>query len=247
MAEKLEDLGNGLWIAQDEEGFRFGTDAVLLADFAKDYIRPKKTTVEIGTGSGIIPLLLSKKAPLEKITCFEIQKSAARRAKKNVALNRLQDKIKIVDRDVRSQDLFKSSSIDLIITNPPYTPVDTGLAASPKPELALSRSEISLNLSELFDFAKIHLKDKGKLIMIHRPERFGEIVCEAEKKGLRLKRARFVHPSAKKRPTMVLLEVVKKARPGLIIEPPLILTEDGHYSAEVDAIYEGSGPRTTLA
>lgn len=247
--ERLEDLDNGLYIIQDMKKFRFGIDAVLLADFAARYIKRKSRICEIGTGTGIIPLLLSDRVRFDRLDAFEIQDEIASMAKRSVALNHLEDKIKIHDQDFKKQTLFPRNSLDLIICNPPYTALSsTGNYSgreliNPNEYLAIARHEIKMTIEDLFEFAFVYLKQGGKLVIIHRPHRFGELIIKAHDHRLSAKTARFIYPRVNKAATMVLIEFTKDGKDYLNIEPPLIVyEEDDRYTKEINEIYRTEKP-----
>ncbi len=239
--ERLEDLGGGLYILQDPKKFCFGIDAVLLSSFAAKGLRRTSKVAEIGTGTGIIPLLLTKKSACTDITAFEIQPEMAELAGRSVTLNELDSAIRIVNEDVREQSCIAPSSLDAVVTNPPYMKIKTGLV-NPEESLSLARHEISLTAADVFDFARKTLKDKGKLYMVHKPERVTEFIPMLAERGLALKRVRFVHPRLEKPANLVLMEIVKGGKPYLNVEAPLIVYDGSDYSAEIHTIYGTQSP-----
>lgn len=241
--EKIEDLGNNLFIIQDSTQFRFGIDAILLADFVKKSIKRKSRICEVGTGSGIIPLLLASKTTLEHIDAFEIQENMAKMAKKSVNLNELDSKISIFNQDIKDQEIYKPNSLDIVISNPPYFAVTKPKKEAnreiinPNEALAIARHEIKLTIEELFDFAFTYLRQGGKLFIIYRPNRFGEIISKAKKRHLVAKRIRFIYPRIDKEASMVLIEFTKEGKEYLIVERPLIVYEGENYTEEIIEIY----------
>ncbi|MBP5402584.1 MAG: tRNA1(Val) (adenine(37)-N6)-methyltransferase [Treponema sp.] len=244
-----------LKIMQDKKAFCFGLDAVLLSDFA--VVKKNECAVDLGTGSGIIPLILSRtsasaKNETDKFTALEIQKEQAELAKKNVALNNLEDKIKVVEGDIKNvKKLFKPQSFDVVTSNPPYA-VFTGGAVSDDAAAsgceksnctvsakAIARQEILCTLEDVIKAASYILKPKGRFYMIHRPERLEEIFISLNKFNLKAKRMKIVMPFIDSAPTMVLIEAVKDAKCGVKLEKPLIVyKEKGQYSEEVSALYK---------
>ncbi|MBR5933831.1 MAG: tRNA1(Val) (adenine(37)-N6)-methyltransferase [Treponema sp.] len=244
-----------LKIMQDKKAFCFGLDAVLLSDFT--VVKKNECAVDLGTGSGIIPLILSRtsasvKNETDKFTALEIQKEQAELAKKNVALNNLEDKIKVVEGDIKNvKKLFKPQSFDVVTSNPPYA-VFTGGAVSGDAAAsgceksnctvsakAIARQEILCTLEDVVKAASYILKPKGRFYMIHRPERLEEIFISLNKFNLKAKRMKIVMPFIDSAPTMVLIEAVKDAKCGVKLEKPLIVyKEKGQYSEEVSALYK---------
>lgn len=239
--ERLEDLGNGLSIIQDPRFFCFGIDAVLLSWFAAPVLKYGSKTVEIGTGTGIIPLLLCAKSPVAAVTAFEIQPHMADMASRSVALNELEDRIHIICDDVRRQTDIEPSSLDVIVSNPPYVKTGTGLT-NPRESLKVSRHEVMLTAQDLLQFAAVHLKDKGKLCIVHKPERLTELAAEGRKCGLELKRIRMVHPRLDRPANLVLAEFVKGGKPYLITEAPVIVYDGEQYTDQIHTIYGTDGP-----
>lgn len=235
--ERIDDLQiKNLKIIQNPSWFCFGIDAVLLSDFA--YIRRKEKVVDLGTGTGIIPLLTyAKYDPLE-ITGVEIQEEVADMARRSVALNSLEDKIKIYTMDIKNCfEYIGVNCYDVVISNPPYKKISTGLV-NPKDKKAISRHEILISLDELIYSASRLLKGKGRFYMIHRPERLNEIILSLNKNKLVPKRIRFIHPYISKSPRMVLVEASKSGGDFLKIEDPLyVYNDDGSYTDEILKIY----------
>lgn len=235
--EKIDDLQlEGLRIIQNPNWFCFGIDAVLLSDFAR--VRHKERVVDLGTGTGIIPLLMYGKYKPSKIIGVEIQREVADMARRSVELNNLSDKIEIFEGDIK--DCFNTlgvNSFDVVVTNPPYKKISTGLT-NPEGKKAISRHEILVNLDEVIFSASRLLKGYGRLYMIHRPERLKDIILSLHNNKFTPKRIRFVHPSFNKPPTMVLIEAVKAGGDFLKIEAPLYVYDDkGNYTEEILKIY----------
>ena len=220
--ERLDDLQlNGLELIQDPEKFCFGVDAVLLSDFVK--VRPGENVLDLGTGNGIIPLLLSAKTQAAHITGLEIQEDIAGMARRSVSHNGLNDRIDIVEGDIKeAADIFKPAFFDVITTNPPYMLAEHGLR-NPDDSRAIARHEVLCSLDDILRESMKLMQDKSRFYMIHRPFRLTEIMIKMNYYKIEPKRIRFVHPYIDKEPTMVLIEGVRGARPRVTVEPPVVL------------------------
>ena len=235
--ERIDDLQrNGYQIIQNPEKFCFGMDAVLLTGFA--HAREKDTMLDLGTGTGIIPLLMEAKYHCSHLTGLEIQEESADMARRSVALNDLQDRIDIVTGDIKEADqIFPAASFDCITCNPPYMIGQHGLK-NPSETKAIARHEILCTFADITAAAKKLLKNKGKLFLVHRTFRLSEILCQLSKDGLEPKRIRFVHPYIDKEPNIFLLEAVKGGKSRMTVEPPLIVYQkEGKYTEEIYKIY----------
>ena len=233
----VEDFASKkLKILQDKESFCFGIDAVLLSDFVK--IRRMEKTLDLGTGTGVIPLLLASSYADNCFTGLEIQEDAVNLARKSVFLNSLDGRVEIVHGDLKNApDIFGKNTFDVVTSNPPYIRETHG-KSSDSDKVAFARREILCTLSDVVKAAAVLLKSDGRFYMIHRPERLAEIIVEFSKNRLEAKRLRFVHPKAGAAPTMLLIEGRKNAKPGLLVEKPLVVySADGNYSEEVALIY----------
>lgn len=241
--ERIDDLEyKGLKIIQNQKGFCFGMDSVLISDFARD-IKNNSVGVDLGTGTGIISILLSAKTNLSKIIGVEVQKDVADMARRSVLLNKLQNKIEIVNLNLKAikekkniESLLKKDSFDFVITNPPYKKLDTG-KINENEYRYISRHEITANLEDFIQVTNFLLKDRGKIYLVHRPERLVDIMQLMRKYKLEPKRIRFVYPSINKEPNLVLISGVKNARPFLKIDKPLFVYENGKYTDEILKIY----------
>ena len=235
--ERIDDLQrNGYQIIQNREKFCFGMDAVLLTGFA--HARERDTMLDLGTGTGIIPLLMEAKYHCSHLTGLEIQEESADMARRSVALNDLQDRIDIVTGDIKEADqIFPAASFDCITCNPPYMIGQHGLK-NPSETKAIARHEILCTFADITAAAKKLLKNKGKLFLVHRTFRLSEILCQLSKDGLEPKRIRFVHPYIDKEPNIFLLEAVKGGKSRMTVEPPLIVYQkEGKYTEEIYKIY----------
>lgn len=238
MKKRLDTLLNGNKIFQDSERFMFGIDAVLLADFAANSIKKNDSVIDLGTGTGIIPLLLDKNSSTKNIVGLEIQSDSAKMACESVAINNLQEKIKIVEGDIKNvSEIFKIHSFDVVISNPPYMKVNSGKNNNFDAK-SIARHEIFCNLEELIVSAEFLLKNHGSFFMIHRPERLSEIFYLCKKYKLEPKVMRFIVPFENKEPTMVLVESRKDAKPDLkVLENLVVYKEKGVYTEEILSIY----------
>ena len=235
--ERLDDLHrNGFQIIQNKDKFCFGMDAVLLSGFAK--VKEGEKVLDIGTGTGIIPILLAAKTPGQHFTGLEIQPESADMARRSVALNHLEEKISIVEGDVREADqLFSAASFDVITSNPPYMTGSHGLVNPDMPK-AIARHEICCTLEDLVSQTEKLLRPGGRFFMVHRPFRLAEIMTVLTAHHLEPKRMRLVYPFVDKEPNMVLLECIRGGKPRITVEKPLIVyKEPGVYQDEIYTIY----------
>lgn len=235
--ESLVDLQrNGLVIIQDRRRFCFGIDAVLLSGFAE--VRSGETVLDLGTGTGILPLLLSAKTEAEKLIGLEIQPESAEMARRSVELNGLAERISIVNGDLKDvSSLFGRGTADVVVSNPPYMTGGHGLV-NPADAKAIARHEIACTFSDVARAAATVLRPGGRFYLVHRPFRLPELMTVLSGAGLEPKRMRLVYPSAEKEPELVLLGCVKGGKPSLKTEKPLILKdESGDYTREVKENY----------
>lgn len=221
---------------QSKTGYRFSVDALLLEDF----ISAKRlgNGVELGTGSGVISILLAKKFKNIKIVAVEIQRSLAHCAERNVKLNKLGDRIKILTEDIRNlKKIFPANKFDFVFSNPPFRKVRSGRLSIDE-ERAVARHEIKITLNELITTAAYLLKNTGRFYLIYHPFRLIELIDLFQKVRLEPKRMRFVHSRVGKEAKMVLIETVKGSGTWLKIEPPFYIYEKGNeYTAEMRRIY----------
>lgn len=235
--ERIDDLQrNGYQIIQNPEKFCFGMDAVLLTGFA--YAGKKDLLLDLGTGTGIIPILMEAKYHPAHLTGLEIQEESADMARRSVALNGLSDTIDIVTGDIREAgSQMKSASFDCITCNPPYMIERHGLT-NPEAPKAIARHEILCTLEDVVNAAAKLLKPGGHFFMVHRPFRLAEIMTTLSQYGLEPKRMRLVYPYVDKEPNMVLLEAVRGGKPRMTVEKPLIIFESaGVYTEEIRRDY----------
>ncbi len=235
--ERLDELHrNGYKIIQNEEKFCFGMDAVLLSGFAK--VKPGETVLDMGTGTGIIPILLEAKSQGKHFTGLEIQKESADMARRSVAYNHLEDKISIVEGDIKEADrLFALASFDVITCNPPYMTGNHGLLNPDLPK-AIARHELLCTFEDVARQAERLLRPGGRFYLVHRPFRLTELMITLSRYHLEPKRMKLVHPFLDKEPNMVLLEAMRGAKPRITVEAPLIVyKEPGVYTDEIYDIY----------
>lgn len=221
--ERIDDLElNDLRIIQDVEGFCFGIDSVLLTNFAKN-LKANANVLDLGTGTGIIPILLSGKTRAKKITGVEIQEEVYDMAKRSVKLNNLDDKIEIINENILNlHQIYEKNTFDVITTNPPYKQNDTGIKNENQKKL-ISRHEITATLEDFIKVTKDLLKDKGEFYMVHRPERLVDILTLMRKYKIEPKNLRLVYGDKDKEPKMVLIKGIKNARPFLKVEKNLYI------------------------
>lgn len=237
--ERIDDLQiGGLKIIQNPEWFCFGTDAVLLADYASQGIKKDAKVLDMCSGNGIISLLLTNKANSGKIYSLEIQDGVADMAKRSVKLNRLENEIEVICGDLKnSESYFGRSFFNNIICNPPYKEAGGGLTSKADPVM-IARHEILCSLEDIIRVSSIILAPYGKLCMIHRPERLADILWLMRKYKIEPKRLRFVHPLPQKTATMILVEGAYCGKPKLFLDPPLyVYSEPNVYSDEILHIY----------
>lgn len=236
--ERIDDLElKNLKIIQNKNGFCFGIDSVLLSDFAKQ-IKQGSKIADLGTGTGILPILLSAKTINTKIVGVEIQEEVANMAIRSVELNNLQNQIEIICDNIKNlKNKYEQGAFDAIVTNPPYKKKGTGKINVAEAKI-ISRHEITATLHDFIETAKYLLKDQGELYLVHRPERLVDLMAELRSQKLEPKTLRFVQASAEKAPNLVLIKAVKNAKPFLKVQEPLIVYEqNGDYSKEILKIY----------
>ena len=235
--ETLDTLfGGRLKILQKKSGYRFSIDALLLAHFAEP--RPTDRTIDLGTGCGIIPLIIAFRKKTGKITGVEIQPSLADLARRNAAQNRLSGRITILERDLRNLDgKAWKGKFDLVLSNPPYRKVGTG-RVNPRQEKALARHEFKASLQDVLRAAQYLLKEKGRLAMIYPASRAAELIREMCAFHLEPKRLRFVHSRLKEEARLMMVEGFKEGRAQVRVLPPLILYDSvGNYTPEAQQIF----------
>ncbi len=224
-------------VYQPKHGYRFSVDSLLLFDFV--HLRKAEKIADLGAGCGIVGILLAQKYPYACVDLFEIQGSLARLAGRNILLNRLDGRVRVIEGDLRNVSLLgvPFHHYDLVVSNPPFRRVKSGLLSIGE-QKAIARHEITLQLHQCVTAASTLLKNGGRLAMIHLPGRLPELTGEMQRAGLELKRMRFVHSTPRTEAKMLLVEAVRGARGGLKVEKPLfIYREDGSYTEEMTRIY----------
>lgn len=235
--ERIDDLQrNNYKIIQDPDRFCFGMDAVLLSGFAR--AREGDKVLDLGTGTGIIPILLTAKTMAEHITGLEIQPDSADMASRSVKLNKLEDKIKIVTGDIKEAvSLFGAASFDVVTCNPPYMTEHHGLT-NPEAPKAIARHELLCTLEDVIRQSSKLLKPGGSFYMVHRPFRLADIMVLLRQYRLEPKRMKLVYPFVDKEPNMVLLQANRGGGARMTVEKPLIVyQEPGVYTDEIYDIY----------
>jgi len=235
--ERIDDLErNGYKIIQHKDKFCFGMDAVLISSFAK--VKQGEKVIDLGTGTGIIPILLEAKTEGQHFTGLEIQEESAEMASRSVALNNLQEKIDIVHGDIKEAlQIFGRASFDVVTTNPPYMNDMHGLKNPDLPK-AIARHEVMCTLEDVVANSAGLLKVNGRLYMVHRPHRLVEIITCLKQYKMEPKRIKMVHPFVDKEANMVLIEAVKGGKSMVKVEEPIIVYEEpGKYTKEIYDIY----------
>lgn len=235
--ERLDELHrNGYFIIQDPERFCFGMDAVLLSGFAR--AKKGERVLDLGTGTGIIPILMEAKTAAKDFTALEIQEESADMARRSVLYNHLEEKIKIVTGDIKdASKLFGASSFDIVTTNPPYMIGEHGLSSESKAK-AIARHEVLCDLDDILRESAKLLNPGGRFYMVHRPFRLAEIFSKMVAYRIEPKRMKLVYPYVDKEPNMVLIEGLRGGKSRLTVEKPLIVyKEPGVYTDEIYEIY----------
>ncbi|MDO4326689.1 MAG: tRNA1(Val) (adenine(37)-N6)-methyltransferase [bacterium] len=235
--ERIDDLQrNNLKIIQKTDGFCFGMDAVLLSGFAA--VKSGEEVLDLGTGTGIIPILLSAKTEGRRFTGLEIQPEMAQMASRSVQLNQIEDRVQIVQGDIREAlQIFRRASFDVITSNPPYMNDTHGLKNPDVPK-AIARHEVCCTLDDVVRAAAGLLKPGGRFYMVHRPRRLNEIMGTLTAYKLEPKRMKMVHPFVDKEANMVMIEAVRSGKPMMKVEAPVIVyQEPGVYTDEIYSVY----------
>lgn len=234
--ETLEDLGGGLKILQKKNGFKFGTDAVLLADFAKG---ARGSVLDLCSGTAIVPLLLSVNTHISEISALEIQPDIADMAARSVGLNLLENKIRVTCGDLkRVSEIYPKRSFDAVTCNPPYMKHGGGIQNEYSGK-TIARHEVCCTLEDVIVACRDMLKSRGRMFMVHKPNRLAEIIYTMSKHKIEPKRMRLVYASRTGGATLVLIEGMSDGGVEMSVEPPLyIYDEQGGMSAELKRIYD---------
>ncbi|MBU5427992.1 tRNA1(Val) (adenine(37)-N6)-methyltransferase [Tissierella pigra] len=226
--------GTNFKIIQNKERFSYGTDAIFLSNFAKG----KGIVVDLGTGTGIIPLRIYGKDKVDIIYGVEIQNEVAEMANRSIELNKLEENIKILNMDLKDlPNIFSKNTVDIVTSNPPYMK-SGGALVNHDENFAISRHELACNLRDIIEVTEYLLKPLGKFYMVHRPDRLVDIIYLLREYKLEPKYIRFVQPKLNKKPNLILIEAVKGGKPDLKFYDPLIVyNDDGSYTEEITTIY----------
>lgn len=238
--ERTDEVNDRLKLIQKTEGLTFGTDALLLAGYI---IGKFKSGAELGSGSGIISMLLLTREKLAKCTAFEVQSDYAALTERNAGLNSLSDRLLAVCTDIR--ELTPSESYDIVFTNPPYMKATSGYGNSEEKK-NIARHEVFGDIFDFTEAAKRLLKFGGSFYAVYRPDRLTDIFFAMRKSGLEPKRATFVHANTKSEASMVLIEAKRGGKSGMMLTKPLIIYKDEtnkEYGNDMQYIMEnGSFP-----
>ena len=235
--ETLDDLQlKDICIIQKREGFRFGIDAVLLANFAN--VKKKHKVMDLCTGTGIVPFIIKGKKEPEKIVGLEIQNKFVEMANRSIKINGFNDTMEFLHGDLKDKELLKSiGRFDVVTVNPPYKLEKSGIV-NRNDKYAIARHEVMCNLDNVIEACRIVLKDNGRLYMVHRPERLADIFCIMRKYKIEPKRVQMVHPNTKKPANILLVEGQRDGGAYLKWEPPIyVYNDDGSFSKEINEIY----------
>ena len=235
--ERVDDLHrNGYLLIQDPARFCFGVDAVILTGFAS--VRKNEAVLDIGTGSGVIPILLAGKTQGARFDGIEIQSESADAARRSAALNGLADKIRIIEGDVKNMpSLVTAASYDAVTSNPPYIRAGAGIPNGDAPR-TIARHETLCTLDDVVRGAAWALKPQGRLYMVHRPDRLTDLLVTLRAHRLEPKTLRHVHSRVHKPPILVLVEAARGGKPSLVVPPPLIIYKDAPGNAYTDEIHK---------
>ena len=231
--ETLEDLPSvNCKIIQKKKGFRFTVDSILLVNFLK--LKKNTNLLDIGTGTGIMPLLLCRKEEINLITAVEIETEIAKMFEKTIEINSLESKIKLINTDIKN---YKEEPFDMIISNPPYMKLNEGYV-SPHDYRAGARHEVNLDLKELLINGKRLLKNGGSFNLVYRTNRFMEVLDEAKMLNLNVKRVRFIYSKPNQSSDLFMIEMIKGFKCACVVEEPLyIYNEHGEYTEELKKYY----------
>jgi tRNA1Val (adenine37-N6)-methyltransferase len=235
--ERIDDLQyKGLKLIQKKDGFCFGIDAVLLANFAD--VKKGDSVIDLGTGTGVIPILMAGKTQAKTIIGLEIQREVAEMADRSVKLNRLEERVKIVCGDIKDAvEIFGYSNFNVVVVNPPYMNKGGGLV-NPSDVKAISRHEILCTLEDIIRAGSRLVMPGGQMAMVHRPNRLVDIIFLMRSYKIEPKYLRFVHPSPHKEANLLLIKGTRNGNPQLkILEPLYVYDENGNYSEEINRIY----------
>lgn len=242
MEKRLDRINEDLSIYQYTDGFAYGTDAVLLAAYIK--IKKGSVGVELGTGTGIIPILVSYRKCPQKIFAFEIQEDYAKLAEENVAICNMSDRIEIVHDDIKNITpyYFREKgyeSVDFVFTNPPYMKMTSGFLNESERKLT-ARHELACNIEDVCISASKLLKNGGDFFVIYRPDRLCDLLCAMRTAGIEPKEMTEVVSHLGEAPTLILAKGKKSALPAMKVTAPFIIYEENEYSKQMKLVYEKS-------
>ena len=221
---RIDDLGNGYKIIQNPDSFCFGTDSVLLSDFA--VAKYNQVVVDLCSGNGIIPILLCAKTRAEHITGIEIQKSSFDLAVQSIELNNLQDRVSFINDDLKNAlNHFKSGSVDVITCNPPYMLAGSGFENSCDSK-TIARHEVMVTIDDIASISSKLLKFGGKIYMVHRCDSLCDVLCALRKYNLEPKRLQMIHPHVDDAPNLFLVEALSGGNPSLKLEKPVYMYKE---------------------
>jgi tRNA1Val (adenine37-N6)-methyltransferase len=235
--ETLDDLQlGGIYVIQKKEAFRFGVDAVLLANFAR--VKRGMRVIDLCTGTGIVPFVLAGKTDAAHIIGVEIQSEMVEMANRSTKYNKLESRLEFINGDLKDLKLLKSlPKADVITVNPPYKLQNSGII-NPDDKNAIARHEICCTLEDVIIACRALLKDNGRMYMVHRPDRLADILCTMRKHKIEPKTIRMIHPNTKKAPNIVLVEGQRDGGAFLKWEPSLyVYNDEGGYTEEIERIY----------
>lgn len=235
--ERVDDLQlGGLRVIQNPKGFCFGIDAVLVSNFCE--VRRDDAVVDLGTGTGVIPLLIAGKSSAKSIKAFEIQREVAEMAQRSILLNNLQDRISIINDDFNhATDYVDAGSVQVVVSNPPYVAKGAGVHNQENFK-TVSRHEIHCTFRDVAQTASKLLQNGGRFYLIHRPDRLADVIGYSREAGLEPKVIRFVQPKPDSAPNLFLLKCVKGGGAELRFQKPLVVyNSDGTYQEEIYDIY----------
>jgi tRNA1(Val) A37 N6-methylase TrmN6 len=242
--EKVEDLLHGkLKILQKEKGYRFSVDPLLLADFVR--VAPEDKVIDLGTGSGVLPLILAERTQAKSITGVEIQPEMADMASRSVKMNKLGRKIKIIEADLKKlAEQFKAESFDVVLSNPPYIPMGAG-KLNPQKDKAIARHEVAVQLDDVVTSAKYLVKEKGAFYLVYPAARFVDLVVSMRNHNLEPKEVQFVHSNENSAAKLVLVKAVRGGGTEMKVGAPLyIYNLEGDYTDEASKILENGKNNT---
>ena len=237
--ERIDEIGFGnLKLIQNPKEFCYGVDAVILADFAANLCRRSDVVFDLGTGTGVIPMIFNYKRPGGKLYGVEVQEASAQRANRNVKMNALQGKIEIINSNIKELDGSFWGTADVVISNPPYF-AHGGALKNNNDAKTIARHEITASLDDFFKVAAKLLKEKGELFMVHRPSRLADLMCYGRQYKLEAKSMQMVSPKEGEAPNIVLVHFMKNGGKEIKMLPNLnVHKHEGGYTDEILHIYE---------